>query len=606
MPRAKCLLLGLLLSGCDAPSPVREGTTGGTDSMQTTGTSTSTSTSTPTSTSTSAPAQTSGSTGGISGTHETSESGDSTTETSATDDSSSTGAPPERPAPVNRTADTTWVVSSLGFGTLPTHVRAWNGGAALIAGSAIGAGLVFGEGTPSEQTLSTSGGSLVAVAVFDAETGAVSSTHVLNEGVTTAWPSAVPNSVSDVMVDTFGVLTVAGGWSGETTFFPGTADEISFSGRTEEYIFVETPAVDAQVETALLQLDPDGSPRWLDVSDASQQPWPVTFDAPRGLANFGDGSVFLTSHWNGDPITFPVGTPEPFVSDGDLAYFGQFDGATGEHVWSEVGDASFIPGLADSADGLVFTVLDGENGPYSGTYFEGTSERVTLPRGDHLARINAQGELDWVVTAVHEDFGGAKTVTAAGDGGAALLGYSGGGLVTLQGLDGFSLTTTVPQVFHPRSQWFARVNGAGSATALEPIPDEIRIGYPTTPYLRAGVSDGRGFWYGGWVRDQAWFVDGPPEAAALSEDAVLLIHVGNDGLVDDTRVLGQGFVLDSLDWTDGTQQRLFVSGSYPCASESAPGLLQAGDLVLHALPTGCPAASPSMERVFVASIDLGG
>lgn len=598
MPRAKRLVLGLLLSGCDAPPSAPGETTGGTDTMQTVGTSSSTSSST------SAGAETSGST---SRTHGTSESGDSTTETSATDDSSSTGEPPARPAPLNRTADLTWVVSSRGVGTQPTHVRAWNGGAALITGSAVGAGLVLGEGTPSEQTLAISGGSLVAVAVFDAETGAVSSTQILNEGVTTAWPSTVPNSVSDVMVDDFGVLTVAGGWSGETTFFPGTADEISFSGRTEDYIFIETPAVDAQVETALLQLEPDGSPRWLDVSDASQQRWPVTFDASRGLADFGDGSVFLTSHWNGDPITFPAGTPEPFVSDGDLAYFGRFDGGTGEHVWSEVGDASFNPALADSAQGLVFTVLDGENGPYSGTYFEGTSESVTLPMGDHLARINAQGGLDWVVTAVHEDFGGAHTVTAAGDGGAAFVGYSGGGLVTLQGPGGFAVTTTLPQVFHPRSQWFARVNGAGSAVVLEPIPDEIRIGYPTSPYLRAGVSDARGFWYGGWVRDEAWFADGPPEAAALSEDAVLLIHVSHSGLVDDTRVLGQGFVLDSLDWADDTQQRLFVSGSYPCDSESTPGVLQAGDLALHALPTGCPAASStSAEWAFVASIDLSG
>ena len=141
---------------------------------------------------------------------------------------------------------------------------------------------------------------------------------------------------------------------------------------------------------------------------------------------------------------------------------------------------------------------------------------------------------------------------------------------------------------------------------MEPIPDEIRIGEPTTPYLRAGVSDDTGFWYGGWVLDPAWLADGPPETDALTGDAVLLIHVGNDGLVDQTRVLGQGFVLDSLTWADDTQQRLFVSGSYDCEPEVTPGLLYPGEMALEPLPTGCPTAPTSVDRAFVASIDLGG
>lgn len=491
----------------------------------------------------------------------------------------------------------------------PARVLMWNGAATVVLNTGGSADLVAGEGLPSQLTVSTSDSSLVALMVLDPVTGAVTATQVLYESATPDVDEPYLSvHMSDAVVDASGALTVVGGWTGETTFFPSSPNVIERSSPAVGYVTIDgVPVIDSKFETAVLRLEPDGTAMWVQTSDASADTFPLEPHRDCSLGQFADGSPFVTMNFLSPGIQFPFGAPEPYVSSNG-PFMARLDAMTGELAWWGSANSSYLDNVTDSVGGAVYTILDGANGPLPGTYFEGTPYSFTLPFGEHIARMDPEAGAQWVALVDHENFGGASVLTATPSGGVAQVGYSGGGLVTVEGTDGVEMTTTVAGVFHPRAQWFTFLDEQGTVLALEPIPEALRIRYQyqieETPI--ADVAGVGGFWYGGYVFDLSWFDDGPTEAALLDDTPATLIHVREDGLVDETRVLGQGFDVDSMVWADETQTQLVITASYPCAPEVSPGLLRPGAPALEPLPLGCPSGSAETKRGFVALVDLGG
>ncbi len=625
MSRAALFATCIVVCGCDpdGPAPILEGSTGTSAGVPSTTENLETSGMPDTTTGPAEGSELSGTTTGLETSSEstldpgttsrtTSESAtttgsDSGTGTTSGTDTTSGGPDPIEPA--NTVADIEWVTSFVGAEFDPTHVRSWNGSPTLLLNTAGDVDLVLGEGLPSQTTVATPASSVVALVVFDDATGAVASTQVLFESSTPEVESSYTSTaLSNVAIDDSGALIVVGGWTGTTTFFPGTPDATTRDTLAVGFPQPDLPeAILARFDSAVMRIEPDGSAGWLAVSDPPPDgSYGALSNYPQGVALFANGDPLVSGTYLSEDTSFPAGSPDAYFSEGNDSFFVRPDHLTGGPAWIGLADTSYHAGFSDSAGGALYIVLEGQNGPSSGTYFAGTPNSITLPFGDHITRLDPDGGLEWAVPTDHQDFGGVHGVVARTDG-LAVLGFSGGGTVTLEGAHGATATTTVADVFHPRAQWFARIDSEGSVLALQPLPEALRIGHQilsTNP--NAMVTDDDGVWYGGYVFDSAWFDDDEiPELSQLADTAIVVIHVNDDGLVDETHVLGYGFDLDTMAWADEAQTRLLVSARYRCSLLTAPGLLVPGASEPQLLPVGCPPGS-TPRRGFVASVNLGG
>lgn len=554
-------------------------------------------------------------TGSVSSTSGTSSShgSDSTSsggETSRCSTSESGTGDPEPVDPTNVIADIEWVTPFVGITSRPTRILRWNDAPTVVVQGSIVTSLVFGEGLPSQTTVETVATSAVALATFDDATGAVTATRVLVESSTPDVVSPISSTgLDDVEVDADGVLTVAGVWTGEATFFPGTPDSTTRTAPASSTVSPDVPE-DFQVHfhSAVLRIGPDGTGRWLAVSNSQSADLPNNLYARSvGVEHYPNGDIMMSGSWSAAGINFPDGTPGASTSEGISTFVARLDQDTGELGWIGHGDSWFHAAFSDSSGSAAYVVLEGANAT-TGTYFEGTPYEATLPFGDQVARLDPDGGLEWVVLAEHQDFGGADGVVACGSDGVAIVGYSGGGDVTLEGADCITASASVAGVFHPRAQWFGRIDADGSVLAVEALPEALRIGRQAPYYHpQAMIADPAGVWYGGYVLDFDWFEgDDIPELSSLTGVPALLIHLGHDGFVDETRVLGQGFDIDTIAWADDAQTRLLVSASYGCEPDSIPGLLVSGAPALQPLPPACSPDGISPRRGFVATVGPGG
>lgn len=535
--------------------------------------------------------------------------GDATTTGSTSDGGTSGLVPPDPVTPVNTFAEVEWVTPFAGRGGFPgkdSHVRVWNGAPVLVVHTAADDDLLVAGGLPSETTVE-SPGSMVALVRYDGDTGAVVTTDVL-------WQSTTPDIVSpfmstlltDVAIDSSGSLNVVGAWTGTTTFLPGTPEAMTRETLASSFIDPEGfELTDARYEAVVMHLEPDGSPGWTAVSDPPPGD-PVAFliNYPTGVAVFDNGDPLVSGSFLGTGTSFPAGSPDAYVSEGLDSFFVRLNHDTGGPSWFGVGDTGTHSGLSDASGDALYIVLDGASGT-SGDYFPGTPYAMTLPHGDHMTRLDQNDGVEWTVSQTHEEHGGYYGLVALDGEGVVGLGESGGGAVSLEGADGGTATIDVADVFSPRAQWVTRIDPQGSIVALQPFPETLRVGSQSLggSYSAAMVAASDGVWYGGYVLDLSWFADDEiPELSLLTEAPVALIHVNMDGLVDETRVLGQGFDLESLAWTDESETSMLVSASYRL--DQAQGLLAPDAAELLPLPLGLPTDGSSPEAGFVARINL--
>lgn len=487
-------------------------------------------------------------------------------------------------------------------------MRVWNGAPALVVHTAADDDLLVAGGLPSE-TAVESPGSMVALVRYDGDTGAVVTADVL-------WQSSTPEILSpfmstlltDVAIGPSGALTVVGAWTGTTTFLPGTPEAMTRETLASSFIDPKGfEIMDARYEAVVMHLEPDGSPGWTAVGDPPPgNPVAFLINYPTGVAVFGNGDPLVSGSFLGTGTSFPAASPDAYVSDGLDSFFVRLDHDTSGPSWFGVGDTGFHSGLSDASGDALYIVLEGAAGT-SGDYFPGTPYAMTLPYGDHLTRLDQDEGVEWIVSQTHEEHGGYRGLVALDGEGVVGLGESGGGAVSLEGADGSTATIEVADVFAPRAQWVTRIDPQGSIVALQPFPETLRVGRQSlgSSYLAAMVAASDGVWFGGYVLDLSWFADDEiPELSLLTEAPAALIHVNMDGLVDETRVLGQGFDLESLAWTDESETSMFVSASYRL--DQAQGLLAPDAAELLPLPVGLPTDGSSPEAGFVARINLSG
>lgn len=542
----------------------------------------------------------------------------STSETSTGMDSTSSGSSSSSGEPAlveseNTAADLEWVTPLVGI-AIPPDVRSWNGSPTVVVSTDADADLVVAVGLPTQTTIETSGSSIAGVVVLDEASGSLVSTQVLFETSTPEIESSQFTSavVTDVAIDQSGALIVAGGWTGTTTFFPGTPDATT---RTTLAIGVTHPGepeqIDVRFDSAVLRIEPDGSTGWLAVSElAPDAPDGGVYDYPRSVVILDNGDPLVAGSWLSQGTSFPAGHPDAYVSTGNESFFIRLDQMTGAPVWTGLGGTGVHGGFSDAVGLATYVVLEGKNGPEGtgsdGVYFEDTPNSITLPFGRHIARLNPGSGVPWAVLSTHEEFGGVRAIAARADDRVAVVGYSGGGTMTLEGSDGATTTTTLADVFSPRAHWLSWIDAEGSVLVLRPLPIELRFGRPADENrAKAILTDDAGVWIGGFVLDSAWFHDDDAPLFGSLDRPAVLIHITDDGFVDQTRVLGVRFGVESLAWADDTQTRLLVSGSFRNSDE--PALIVSGGTELEPLLGDCvDVCAPGERGGFVASINLGG
>lgn len=540
---------------------------------------------------------------GTDGTNTTTSGSTTTGSDSTSGEGSSSAGEPDPVVPINTLADVEWVTPFSGRQS-GSAVRLWNGSPILVLNTPADVDLVVGGGLPSEVTVQTSASSIVALAVFDGATGAVTSTQVLFESSTPEMVAPFTSTIlTGVEIDEAGALNIVGGWTGVTTFFPGTPDAttrntvaVSFLD-PDGYLFINE-----RFDGVALRVEPDGSAGWLAVSAPPPgTAYSAPYNYPRGVVLLPNGDPLVLGLQPTEGTTFPAGFPGAYVSEGQSSSaFVRLDRMTGEPSWIGTAD-TYSPGLVAAGDGAVYMSLP------PGVYFDDTPDSVTFPVGrDHITRFDPDGGVQWAVSQSHQNNGWVDSFAALGENGIAAAGVSMGGTVTLEGADGVEATTAISDVY-PAAQWFSRVNPEGSVVVLRPLPESLRVGRQPAYYFSQSASttlvDDEGVWYGGFVQDLAWFDDDDiPELSQLTDVPTALIHVNHDGFVDETRVLGEGFELQSMAWADDTQTRLVVSAWYRYGA--VQGLLAPGESELQPLPFDAAVDGPSSRVGFVASIHL--
>lgn len=458
-----------------------------------------------------------------------------------------------------------------------------------VGGTRAESTIEFGAGDPEPITLPHNGAAS-ALGFYDTRTGQVQSARLIGEAVE-GFDGRFSVRTQTTSTADNGDLLVAGFFTGDAVFFPGTAEETT---RT---------TLSALIGDTLHRAE---DPFFVRVSPAGEIVW----------ALWGRTTPPLTGTWYNTPgAVVPLADGTTFISGNVRQSFVLGDGAAGQT--SLVGNRSYFARVgADGSLGTVFSHSDSapvqpmalsESGRIYGlvsdgaTLFLGTEYEVQVLAEPGLdtrtvARIDPDGGIDWSVNFALDGNNRVLGVAAAADDGLLVHGR-GTGELTVRDADD-EVQTAVLEAF---SGWVASLDAAGSLQWLITDPALFFTATGTLPAADGSV------WVAAEVRAPfelpiSGEVQSLPdlELGELETASTLLRFA--DGTITHARVFGRSLDVESLGWADATHQTVLVAGDFSECASTEPAVVDQSGTTLTSITVGCSAEETG--QAFVARVAI--
>ena len=463
---------------------------------------------------------------------------------------------------------------------------------ALVTGGLYAKEIIFAKGDDDEQVLETAI-LAPALAIFDRETGALSSARLLAEkGPNTQYGASV--KVSSLDTASNGDLLVSGTWFGKATFFPGTGDSVLMDAP----IKLNGDTLDRAEEPYYLRMKPSGAIDWL-IRGRTPLPLQKTwFNYGHSIIALPGDDVLVAGDYEQGGFVFADGKPgEKVMSGSQSSYFARL-GSDGSPTWTAKNSKRLRANAMRSlGDGAIYTLLPAD------AMILADSDAPTMTAAEPgkttstVGRLDPEGAITWTANVAWDESGylGGYEVTASG--GLIAFGYVNGEMM-VRGADDLALSGGADSY----SAWIAGFSADGEALWL-------RVLAPGTTFMGVSLTGDDGVWLGASVAapfeleiggelmslPDLGFNDGEESYASL------LVRIDDDGQVAQAQLLGGDLPITSLAWSDPDQSSFLVLGARYCSP--TPASVIADDLKsLKLVPLNCDMEPLDDQPGYIAAI----